>query len=84
MTLLQLRDDGLGAFAGEGRSTFTRAVQRLRVALRTMHRAIVAAKLQRLRNEPAFRIDGYDAPRRGEDAARYPQQPLILGDKWDF
>ena len=21
---------------------------------------------------------------RGEDARRYPQQPLILGDKWDF
>jgi hypothetical protein len=49
-----------------------------------MHRAIVAAKLRRLQNEPAFRAEGYDGPSRSEDAARYPQQPLILGDKWDF
>jgi hypothetical protein len=21
---------------------------------------------------------------RGEDAERYPQQPLVLGDKWEF
>jgi len=21
---------------------------------------------------------------RGEDAERYPQQPLVLGDKWNF
>jgi hypothetical protein len=83
MTLLQLRDDGLGTFVGEGRLTPARALQRLWAALGTMHRAIVAAKLRRLRNEPAFRTDGYDRP-RGEDAARYPQQPLILGDKWDF
>jgi hypothetical protein len=84
MTLLQPGDDGLGAFAGEGRLTPTRALQRLWAALSTMHRAIVAAKLRRLRNEPAFRSDGYDGPCRSEDAARYPQQPLILGDKWDF
>jgi hypothetical protein len=84
MTLLQLRDDGLRAFTGEGRLALTRALQRLWAALRTMHRSIVAARLRRLRNEPAFRIDGYDGPRRAEDAARYPQQPLILGDKWDF
>jgi hypothetical protein len=82
MTLL--RDDGLRVFARKGPSGFARAVQRLRDALSTMHRAIVTAKMQRLRNEPAFRIDGYDEPSRGEDAARYPQQPLILGDKWDF
>ena len=49
-----------------------------------MHCAIVAAKMQRLCNEPTFQTDGYDGPRRGEDPARYPQQPLILGDKWDF
>jgi hypothetical protein len=84
MTLLHLRDDGPRGLAGEGRLTLARAVRRLRAALRTMHCAIVAAKLQRLRNEPGFQIDGYDGPGSDEDAARYPQQPLILGDKWDF
>jgi hypothetical protein len=84
MTLLRLPDDGLRTFAAEGRLTFVRALQRLRVALRTMHRAIVAAKMRRFRNQPAFQADGYDEPCRGEDAARYPQQLLILGDKWDF
>jgi hypothetical protein len=85
MTLLRLRDDRLSAFAGEGRLTVARAVRRTTAALSTMHRAIVTAKLQRLRNEPAFQTDGYDdGPGNGEDAARYPQQPLILDDKWDF
>ena len=84
MTLLHLRDDGPRAFAGEGRLTLARSLGRLRAALRTMHRAIVAAKMQRMRNEPAFQPDGYDGPCRDEDAEQYPRQPLILGDKWDF
>jgi hypothetical protein len=84
MTLLRLRDDGVRSFASEGRFTFARSLQGLRAAIRTMHWSIVAAKMQRLRNEPAFRIDGYGELERSEDADRYPQQPLILDDKWNF
>jgi hypothetical protein len=82
MTLSHLPDGGLRASAVEGRLTFARTVQRLRAAFRTIHRAIVAAKLRP--SEPAFQADGYDGPGSDEDAARYPQQPRILGDKWDF
>ena len=49
-----------------------------------MHRAIVAAKVRRLKNEVAFQDNGGDALSRMHDATRYPQRPLILGDKWDF
>lgn len=49
-------------------------------------RAIVAAKLHWLRGElicHAVRsVEDYAKP--VADAARWPQAPLILGDKWDF
>jgi len=49
-------------------------------------RAIVAAKLHRLRAEllchAGVSIEDYAKP--VADAARWPQPPLILGDKWDF
>jgi hypothetical protein len=49
-----------------------------------MHRAIVKAKLRRLRNELMLQrgLDSYYAPE--QDASKYPRRPLILGDKWDF
>jgi hypothetical protein len=58
--------------------------------LKIVHQAIVAAKLRRLRHELLLR-----AGARGQvclpadqdiarDAARIPQRPLILDDKWDF
>lgn len=50
---------------------------RMRTALRIVHRAIVAARIRRLRRELMFR------DRSGDDAA-FPRPPLILGDKWDF
>lgn len=50
------------------------------------HRAIVTAKLRRLRGELICRagmsVDQSATP--VADAARWPQAPLILGDKWDF
>lgn len=49
-------------------------------------RAIVAAKLCRLRGElichSGARVENDARP--VADAARWPQAPLILGDKWDF
>jgi hypothetical protein len=47
-----------------------RAGKRIRFALRIMHRAIVTAKTRRLQRELMLH--------------EIPQQPLILGDKWDF
>jgi len=51
-----------------------------------VRRAIVAAKLRRLRGElicrGGLRVGVCAGP--VADAARWPQAPLILGDKWDF
>jgi hypothetical protein len=85
MTLLQLRHDDRRSFAGDGRVTFARAFRRLRAACRLMHRAIITARTRRLQSELMFfhaRDCGEPSP--GEDATRYPQRPMILGDKWDF
>jgi hypothetical protein len=63
-----------------------RAFCSLRGAAWLARRAIVAAKLCRSRGELICRagvsIEDYAKP--VADAARWPQAPLILGDKWDF
>jgi hypothetical protein len=63
-------------------------------ALNTIHRAIVAAKMRRLQRELMFHVDPRDdglvrtAPRESQesnkDTSKFPQRPMILGDKWDF
>ena len=66
--------------------TRIRACGPLRRAVWLARRAIVAAKLCRLRGEllchAGVSVDDYAKP--VADAARWPQAPLILGDKWDF
>jgi hypothetical protein len=46
----------------------------VRTALTTIHEAIVAAKMRRVQRELMF---------HGHELRDFPQQPLILGDKWD-
>jgi len=53
------------------------AVRMMRAGLRAMHRAIVAAKMRRLERELLL----HDLT---NGSSRFPQAPLILGDKWDF
>jgi hypothetical protein len=49
-----------------------------------VHHALVTAKMRRLQSELILHW-GFDSDgSAGQDAARYPQRPLILGDKWDF
>jgi hypothetical protein len=65
-------------------SIISRALAWLNVAFKTMHQAIVAAKLERLESELVVRR-GYGGDRPSDrDALRYPQRPLLLSDKWDF
>ncbi len=47
-----------------------RAIGRIGAGFNIFHQAIVTAKTRRVQREPMFR--------------EIPQQPLILGDKWDF
>jgi len=76
-------EDDHNDFAGPSHS---RAYSALRRAVWLARRAITAAKLRRLRGEllchAGASIGDYAGP--VADAARWPQAPLILGDKWDF
>jgi hypothetical protein len=84
MTLLHLHPNDLRGLAGNTRFVVARARRRLGAVLKSIHRAIVKAKLRRLRHELMLQrgLDAYYAPER--DASKYPRRPLILGDKWDF
>ena len=56
-----------------------RAGRKIIEVLKVLHRAIVAAKLRRLRNELML----HRSAQAEFDAAQFPQRPLMLGDKWD-
>jgi hypothetical protein len=81
-------------FASSLRQHIRRAIRRTGVALKIMHRAVVAAKMRRVERELMFHNGCYDrwfgepdaqqSHASGKDAANVPQRPLILGDKWDF
>jgi hypothetical protein len=84
MALLHLHHDDFRSVARKERFPITQALERIGAGLRWLHRAIVSAKLRGRQNELMFRRD-YDemfAPK--QDVVKYPQRPLILGDKWDF
>jgi uncharacterized protein (DUF1684 family) len=67
----------------------------IRAALSTMHQAIVAAKMRRIRRELIFhggfagspdewsRSKLRDEPGPDHDIRNFPQTPMILGDNWD-
>ncbi len=64
----------------------------VRAALTTIHQAIVAGKMRRIRRELIFHAGSHDrwsgskrreAPGSDHERRHYPQTPLILGDKWD-
>jgi hypothetical protein len=67
----------------------------VRVGLSTIHQAIVASKMRRIRRELVLhagfagfhdewsRSKGGEVPASDGDLRDFPQTPLILGDKWD-
>jgi hypothetical protein len=69
-----------------------RAIRRTIAALDILHRAIVTAKTRRLRREMMLYADtpdemlSPDASGSGpdRDLRKFPQRPLILGEKWDY
>ena len=79
MALFHLHDDRFRFAEG-----VARVFRRMRAVFRLMHHALVTAKMRRLQSELIL-YWGFDSDgSAGQDAARYPQRPLILGDKWDF
>jgi hypothetical protein len=83
MALFHLHDDRF-RFAGGGGFAIARMFRRMRAIFRLMHHAIVVAKMRRLQSELMFHRGFESDGSAGQDAGRYPQRPLILGDKWDF
>ncbi len=59
-------------------------LKRVGAGFRWLHRAIVSAKLRRLNRELMFRHDYDELLPPEHDINKFPQRPLILGDKWDF
>jgi hypothetical protein len=74
-------------------------INRASAAFTCIHQAIVTARARRMQRELMFHdcshdgwspeLDARESNDRGKDAAKldaakFPQQPLILGDKWDF
>jgi hypothetical protein len=84
MTLLHLHHDAISGFARDSGASIPRFIRRIGVAFRLLHRAVVRAKLRRLSGELLFRRDYSEMLPLEEDAAKFPQRPLVLGDKWDF
>ncbi|MGY4473216.1 hypothetical protein [Bradyrhizobium sp. USDA 3364] len=91
MTLLQLHDVRPQRSAGAVSPVLKRAIRRIGLAFRNIHRAIAAAKIHRLRNELLLHRGHEDWARThlkagmlGGDAERYPRTPAVLGEKWDY
>jgi hypothetical protein len=80
-------------FEGRRRALTRRAVGCTGAVFKIIHQAIMIAKVRRLHRELMLQSalrdewplrpdpDQHD-PDKG--AAKFPQQPLIIGDKWDF
>ena len=84
MTFYQLQGDDLYRAGGDRRSALTRVVGNLRAAISAIDRSIAALTVRLLRRERTCHGGDGGEPLPQHDLARYPQAPLILGDKWDF
>ena len=83
MTMFHASHDDLHGNDGSSRPLLARTFVRFVAALSMIHRTTVAARMRRLRNEVMLHT-GFHDDLSPEDAAKLPQRPLILGDKWDF
>jgi hypothetical protein len=84
MTLLRLHHDDVRSFARKERLPLRQLLRWIGRAFRVLHQSIVRAKLRRLQSEMLFRRDYDEMFSPEKDASKFPQRPLILGDKWDF
>jgi DNA-binding HxlR family transcriptional regulator len=79
MTVIHVHHEGL-----TGGSVISRAFAWLGAGFKSIHQAIVTAKLERLESELVVRRGYSDDQPSQRDVVRYPQRPLVLSDKWDF
>ena len=84
MALLHLNHDEVRSGAREERASLPWVLKSIGAGFSWLHRAIVSAKLRRMQRELMFRHDYNDMFPPEQDIKKFPQRPLILGDKWDF
>jgi hypothetical protein len=84
MALLHLHHHDVGGFARKTAVSLPRVARRIGAAFKMLHRAIVRARLRRLQSELLFRREYSKMLPAEKDVTKFPQRPLILGDKWDF
>ena len=91
MTLLHYHDARPHGSAGAMPLMLRRTVRRIGLVFRTVHRAVAAAKIHRLRNELLLHRGQQDWARihlnvgmLGGDAERYPRAPVGLGGQWGY
>jgi hypothetical protein len=84
MTFYHLQGDCLRCTKDERRSVVARVVRNLRAAISAIDRSFAALTVRLLRREQTCHSGDGGEPSLDHDLARYPQAPLILGDKWDF
>lgn len=84
MTLFHLHHDDVHHLARDERHSFRQALTWIGSAFRTLHQSITTAKLRRLQSELMYQQDYSEMLPPEQDASKYPQRPLLLGDKWDF
>jgi hypothetical protein len=83
MTLNHLHGDDLHRAGGDHRSALGRVVGNLLAAISALFRNIASL----MRHPASARMchgDDSGEPSPQHDLVRYPQAPLILGEKWDF
>jgi len=86
MALLHLHHDEINSSARDRNFSISRAFERIGAVLGALHRAILDAKLRRAESDLLLRRDYSEmlSPGSELDAGKFPQRPLVLGDKWDF
>ncbi len=85
MTAFCSHQDRLHELAGVTRSPLaasSRPIKRLGAQVRRAIGRLIAAFSSR--DNLFFERAAYQSPDPDSDAAKFPQRPLILGDKWDF
>jgi hypothetical protein len=84
MTLYHLHCDGWHRAGGDRLSLIVRIVRNRRAATSALLRSIAALTVGHLERARTCQDDDGEERSPQHDLIRYPQAPLILGDKWDF
>jgi hypothetical protein len=84
MSPSDLHDDGAPHAARSNGFSDLQSFRWVAGIFRFLHHAIVGAKLRRLERELMFRHDYSELLPPDQEVAKFPQHPLVLGDKRDF